>query len=230
MIETCKICGEKDLVPLWPDADGPEPRMWHRCICCGCDSADRTYPEVRELYQSNYAAYQASVNMEYELKELETNLNWFSDYRGKSPSNDFLDVGCWVGAALKGMQDMRWSVHGFDVIQPAYMGQHVTVAPYFSASLFQLRFGAVLCREVLEHVDGWLDLIQQLHAATDHNGLIQIQTPRPTRERREHIYAKMHIQLLTPYALRWYLERLGVEILDFKIWELGSAFIGQRFN
>lgn len=226
MIRFCKACGGEELQPLWEDGEAP----WLRCLACGSDSAARTYADVGHLYSADYiqAALDREGGLDNAVAAMRSNLDWFQDYRGKAPNNSFLDVGCCEGAALAGMQDRGWAVHGFDVIRPPYDGPHVTVAPHFSAALFPQQYAAVLCREVIEHVEGWRDLLTECHAATARDGLFQLQTPRPWHLQHPIPYQRYHLQLLSPAIVRYWLERLGFIVLDFRLWDMGQGWLCQK--
>lgn len=228
----CRVCGEGELIEH-PGQDRPD--RWRRCLFCGSDSNELEYD-----YETYYAggipeafAMTGGVTLPDRIELLRCNLEWFQDHRGGCPDNSFLDVGCAEGAALTGMADRGWSVHGFDVFEPSYRGPHVTVAPAFApafaASLFRQRFAAVLCREVIEHVPGWRAMVGELYAATAGGGLLQLQTPRPCATLESLIvYQPSHLQIIAPAVLRYWLERTGFDVIDYRLWPCGQAWICRR--
>lgn len=224
----CKVCGEAALRPLWTDADGGD---WSRCLACGSDSAHRSYADVAEIYNAEYVAHQIKIagdTVENRIHAMRPNLDWFVDYQDKAPGKDFLDIGHCEGTSLTGMQDRGWRVHGFDVNAASHFGPHTTIAPHFAASLFPQRYDAIMCREVIEHVENWRLLLSEAHKALDPGGLFQLQTPRPWYEPHPIPYQRGHLQLFTPSVVRWWLERCGFEVLDYRLWDYGQAWMTQR--
>lgn len=218
----CRVCFETDLSPLFLAVDGSS---WHRCLCCGSDTSDAGYASTE--YNSTYLTHLSDQlgGLDGCAAALAQNADWFGE-----PSGDrtFLDVGCLEGGALKAMADRGWSVHGFDVIPEAKTGSHVTVAPTFAASLFPRQYRTILCREVIEHVAEWRGLLSELAAALQLGGLIQVQTPRPWYSLNPIPYQRYHMQLFSPMALRYWLNTVGLEIIELRLWEMGQAFLCRR--
>lgn len=219
----CRVCSEKTLHYLWDDAGGGK---WFRCLACGSDSSSRGRADTESMYNAEYIkTHHGGHSDEYLLQELRANLDWFVDWKcGK----DFLDVGCCEGMAMKGMADRGFSVHGFDVIPEAARPGCTTIAPVFRAGLFPQKYQAVLCREVIEHVDTPMQFITDLANVTCGGGFLQLQTPRPTAEMNLIGYQAAHICLLSPWWIRYWLERLGFEIKDYRLWEQGQAWMCRK--
>lgn len=184
---------------------------------------------ARDYLQSN----KEKLGWEGCLREVSTNADWFQDYRhynGVPAAKDFLDVGHAEGAMLTAMQDRGWSVHGFDVSPDAHLGPHTTIAPHFQASLFPQRYAAVNCREVIEHVENWRQLLVEMYTALHRGGLLQVQTPRPWATPHPIPYQVGHLQVFTPIVLRYWLERLGFAVLDFQLYEAGQRWMCQKVS
>ena len=217
----CKVCGSGPTVPLFggevlPFLEHPpvcrDAGPWRRCLACGCDSSAVVYEDMRTDYGAEVLERRGDPlagDREALVRESTSNYDLFEAHRGLAPGIDFLDVGCCEGAALTGMQDRGWRVHGFDVIPEVLAYGCTTVAPEFRASLFPRKYAAVLCREVIEHVGDWRGLLAELHAATLPGGLVQVQTPRPTPEACVIPYQRRHLQLFAPLALRYSCARRG---------------------
>lgn len=225
----CRVCGEDATYPLWRDA---RRRQWRRCLACGSDTSPYTWEESRPTYDAKYLRTHAGKTPQAIQEDMRANLDWFSDYRKDAPSIDFLDVGCTEGASLRGMAARGWSVAGFDIIQEAKLasppGDHITVAETFAANLFPQKYGAILAREVIEHVPGWRAFLEELHAAALPAGLVQIQTPRPTAAINRIGYQSAHLQLFAPYTLRYWVERLGFDVLDYRLHDEGQCWMLRR--
>lgn len=225
----CRACSEEALHPLWQDTAGGH---WFRCVACGCDSASRCYANTQHLYQDSYIlAHTSHIGEEKLIQEIRPNLDWFVDWKVKEDvGKDFLDVGCCDGIGMKGMAERGYSVHGFDVIPGAARPGCTTIAPHFQANLFPQQYHAVLCREVIEHIDIPMQFLTELASVTAKGGFLQLQTPRPSVAFNPIGYQEAHICLLSPHWLRYWLERLGFEIKDYRLWDnpAGQAWMCKK--
>lgn len=223
----CRACSETTIHPLWQDGGNA---YWYRCLSCGCDSSSNNYSLTKDMYTGEYInTHHGGADDAYLVDQLRSNLDWFVDWRVKDEvGKDFLDVGCCEGTAMRGMAERGFAVHGFDVIPEAAQPGCSTIASSFSAGLFPQKYHAVLCREVIEHVDTPMQFMTELANVTAKGGFLQLQTPRPTAEFNAIGYQRAHICLLSPMFVRYWLERLGYEIKDYRIWEQGQAWMCKR--
>lgn len=221
----CRVCHEAELVPLWPAT--AERGEWSRCLACGSDTSAADYAALRGEYDAAYLAHLAELlgGVGGCAAALSPNADWFGPPAG---DGTFLDVGCLEGGGLRAMADRGWSVHGFDVIPEARTGDHVTVADRFRAGLFPRRYRAVLCREVIEHVPDWRGLLGELFAATQPEGLCQVQTPRPWSEPDPRPYQRWHLQVFAPFVLRQQLGAAGFDVIGQLLWPAGQAYLCRR--
>lgn len=224
-MKACRLCGSLDTSPLWADYQGGN---WRRCLHCGSDSSDSPYDIG--IYRSGYvkAEVESTGGVDRRAEEVRSNCDWFPHYAHVCKGKDFLDVGCCDGAAMRHMHNMGWPVHGFDVTEDAHQPGCTTIAPYFAASLFPQRYHAVLCREVIEHVETPRQFLVELHAVLHHDGLLQIQTPRPWKEPHGVPYQKAHLQLFSPAQLELMVTQLGFHVLDRRFWDYGQAWLFQK--
>jgi hypothetical protein len=220
-IRFCRGCGEDALAPLWS--------TFSRCLCCGSDSNALHYDPTRydATYLRHIRAEHPGSDADY-AAEMRPNLDWFVDYEGTVPHKTFLDIGFLDGVALDGMQSRGWGVHGFDVIPDARLGDHTTIAPRFAANLFPQQYYGVMAREVIEHVDGWRQFLAECHGVTARGGLFQLQTPRPLRDNVPGVYCPEHLVVLTPTVVRYWLERLGFSVLDYRLFEYGQVWMCRK--
>lgn len=223
----CRACSENTVYPLWQDFSGA---WWFRCLFCGSDSSSNGYNETRHIYNAEYIKiHHGGHSDEYLLSQLHTNLEWFVDWKVKQDVGScFLDVGCCEGLAMRGMAARGYAVHGFDVIPEAAQPGCSTIAPSFNAGLFPQKFHAVLCREVIEHVDTPLQFLTELANVTARGGFLQLQTPRPMDTVNPIGYQTAHICLLSPMFIRYWLERLGFEVKDYRLWDKGQAWMCKK--
>jgi SAM-dependent methyltransferase len=221
-MKACKVCGSGDHVNLWYDGGG---NAWRRCLCCGSDSSEGNYPA--DLYRDGYVANEVASTGGPAAREdqVRSNCDWFPHYAHLVGGRDFLDVGCCDGAALRVMAALGWSVHGFDVTEDARQPGCTTIQPYFAASLFPREYHAILCREVLEHVEGPRGFLSELTAALVPGGLLQVQTPRPWHEPHAIPYQAGHLHLYSPVALELAVRHLGYSVLDRRFWPYGQAWL-----
>jgi 2-polyprenyl-3-methyl-5-hydroxy-6-metoxy-1,4-benzoquinol methylase len=225
----CRVCGEDELQPLWADcAPDPERGNWWRCLCCGSDSSDSDYNTLP--YDGDYRQHivRETGSLQAAVEALQSNIDLFEKHAPGCPDRTFLDIGCLEGAALIAMADKKWSVHGFDVMAEAKVGTHCTVAPKFLASLFPRRYSAIMAREVIEHVPDWRSLFSEVHAALLVRGLFQLQTPRPWTSPHLIPYQKWHLQIFAPAVIRYWLERFGMEVQEYKQWPMGQCWLSRR--
>lgn len=223
----CRLCRSATVpVPFEvPASDG----IWFRCAACGSDSSDNHYPDA--LYSPDYEASEVAGSGGREVRDasIRSNLDWFDHHHELGDDRTFLDVGCCDGAGLRGMAALGWSVHGFDVFPPSYMGPHVTVAPVFNRWLFPRRYAAILCREVLEHVPDPDLLLHELHGAAIPGGLVQVQTPQPIDRYHPIPYQRAHLFLASPRRLVRMLSAAMLDVVDSRIWTAPDGAAGQAY-
>lgn len=217
----CRVCSSAEIAPLWKDFGGDQ---WWRCGGCNSDSSDSTFQASQ--YDQRYLSESLTMTggMEAAKEQVRSNCSWFDNYAGK-PGRAFLDVGHLEGAALAVMQQGNWSVHGFDINPAAAVPGCTTIAPFFAAHFFPQRYDAILCKDVLEHVSGWRQLLVEMTAALNRDGLLQLQTPTPWHEPHGIPYQAAHLQLFSPKALESAVCRLGYTVLDRRFWDMGQALL-----
>lgn len=221
---TCRVCGIGPTVPLWVLHDC----QWSRCLACGSDSSSVDANAVASLYQSNDYVRHLLVELGWDdaIENLRENVKHFGE--PKPGENHFLDVGHNEGASLSAMMDEGWSVHGFDVNPHAERSGCTTIAPKFEAKLFSLRFNAVLCREVIEHVDDWWGLLREMVEVTVPGGMIQIQTPRPGTTPNPLPYQLAHLCVFSVAALENAARSFGLIPVHRVIWPIGQCHVFRK--
>lgn len=156
--------------------------------------------------------------------QIAANCSWFQHHAARK-GMDFLDVGCLEGAAMTEMQALGWSVHGFDINPACARPGCTTIAPFFAAHLFPRRFDAIFCKDVIEHVPGWRQLLAEMTAALYKDGLLQLQTPTPWHEPHGIPYQPPHYHLFSKIALENAVRGLGYAIVDRRDWDMGQALM-----
>ncbi len=219
----CKVCSSSQTVLFIPN--------WIRCLSCGSDSNLANWNQVKNSYQDNYIENEVKLSggLSIREKELTDNIEWIDvHYKHLCPSLDFLDIGCCEGSMLKLMKARGWNVSGFDIIEDCKMNYDLEIYPFFSHHLFNKRFGCVQAREVLEHVPGWRQFLEECYNVLLPNGLLQLQTPRPYLEYHPIPYNNLHLQIFSPTRLELEFHKFSFKVIDSKLWHLGQAWLLQR--
>ena len=221
----CRVCSRNELTLIGRSVD--DSANWYRCMACGCDSSDVQIELAYQAYQTQ--SYVDKHRVAGKEDPVSANVRWFEDYKPKVDGLDFLDVGHNDGQALMSMQTAGWRVHGFDVNPHANYGTHTTIAPIFTASLFPRQYNAVMCKDVIEHVDTWRMLLIELYKVVKRGGVLQLQTPRTSVCSDPVGYHLHHLQLFNVSTLELELRRVGFETLDRWLWGDASRPFGQAW-
>lgn len=224
----CRVCGHHETHPV-PFELPPNEPAFVRCVACCSDSSPLSYGDVKHFYSTehNVRHRQSGGGADMMRRHCSFNTDWL--LRHPNPvRKTFLDVGSCDGSALDNMAAGGWTVQGFDVVPPDFTHHRVTVASEFRAGLFPEPFGAVLCREVIEHVPDPHGLLRELVLATESGGLLEIQTPRPMSEWHPIPYQTPHLQILSPGRLIDMIQGAGLKILDKRIWPQGQAWLCRK--
>lgn len=227
----CRLCGAEWLTRVPIPEDGQDyGGPWWRCLACGGDSS-----EVRSYdYTPEYLTHTVrSQGLEFLIEACQANLDWVDDYRSSVPNHDFLSVGCLEGSEMVGMERRGWQSWGFDVIPGSgrdVPADRVVVEPFFQRWIWgEGRFGAVMCRETIEHVEAWRSLLKECYGVTAKKGVFQIQTVRPTPQIDSTVvYQRPHLFLFSPAFLELQLVQVGFHIVDRRLWSHGQAFLCRK--
>lgn len=224
----CRVCFSSAMQPV-PFAMPEGEPAFMRCLACGSDSSPLSYEDVKHFYSTANSSIHRDNGGGYDgmRRHCSFNTDWIVADRNPVRKT-FLDVGSCDGSALDNMKAAGWTVQGFDVVPPDDARHPVTVAPEFRASLFPAPFGAVLCREVIEHVPDPHGLVRELVTATEVGGLVEIQTPRPMNEWNPLPYQSPHLQVFSVGALLNLMQNAGLKVLDRRIWAEGQAWLCRR--
>jgi SAM-dependent methyltransferase len=221
----CRVC-KHPAQPIERKLGGP----WFACPKCGSHSSAGPVTKYGAEYHEKYVQ-EFGRGLDHNLDQMRANLDWFVDHQVGCKDRTFLDIGSADGASLVGMSRRGWHPHGFD-INPASAGQTeypTTIAAVFNAAHVP-QFSAILCREVIEHVPDWEDLLLQISRATKHGGLVQIQTPLPGLD-HPNVYQADHLQLFAPGILEDRLRKLDFTIIESRQWtevQQGQAFLARK--
>ncbi len=226
----CKVCGDTALVHPWDVPDGLDRGgPWSRCLACGSDSSSLGYADVRGVYGPGYGGPQRfgpDADFDGLVREQGHNCDVLARYRTLAPSAALLDVGACEGAGMVAARRAGWEADGFDVFAAEVPG--VVVADRFAADLMPRRYGAVMVREVIEHVEDWRGLLAEVREALLPGGLAQVQTPRPLAGPDPHVYQRDHLQVFSVAALRLACVEAGFRVLAWETWATGQMAMLRR--
>lgn len=213
----CRVCFSPDASPV-PFELPAVLSGWVRCAACGSDSNPNPYDP--SFYPMTTFEGQSAEELR---RECRSNCDWFGHHHTLGNDKSFLEVGSAHGATADVMRSLGWSPREFDVCPTGRRG--VTVHPCFSRWLFPHRFAAVMCREVVEHVESPRLLLHELHGVCVPGGLVQVQTPVPLSAYHRIPYQPSHLFLATPAALRGMLNEAMLDVVDERHWDLGQAYL-----
>lgn len=148
-------------------------------------------------------------------------LNSFAARASNGLSARALDVGCGGQPFRASIESRGWSYFGLDTqTQPGVQTEFICAIdqPLPEALARAAGFGLILCTETLEHVADWHAAFANLSALLAPGGVLLITCP--------HVYP-LHEQPYdfwrpTPYALRWFASKYGLEVVDER--RLGTAW------
>lgn len=234
----CRACGSPATERFTRD----QVATFYRCPACRSVTSDQSYSTIGSRYDDRYMRWNLDDLGGFDHLRAQCTTNVELVVERQVPEQSLLDVGCCDGALLDRFAELGWDVYGFDVIASVPPFVHgltagrvpqsrIKIAPEFSAQVVcGRRFGAVVLREVVEHVDDPERLISSAAACVLPGGLLQVQTPDahddPTD--RRFAYQDAHLVLLAPAVLdRWFRE-LGFTVEDHRTWPCGQLILGRR--
>jgi len=237
----CRVCGSNqttfychapETIPgnLYVGGDAPKQQVWFRCLECRSSTSDTQIEDALVSYDD--ANLTGVLHREFAgdrdrlTDSMTNNFNWFMKY--PSPDTKFLDIGCNEGCGMDGMQSRGWDCYGFDINKSAERAGKVVTAPAFNAMLFPERFGAVMIREVIEHVENWQSLLKEAFNALLPGGLLQVQTPRPSASGEPIVYQFQHLQIFSVRMLQLECLKAGFELLASEIWHIGQLHMARK--
>lgn len=220
----CRVCNSENSEYLW-DTD---KFQWYRCLVCASATSTVTSSETSRLYSNKeYAALPHGCKTFQEaVDQMGVNVDYFNRHREQGC--EFLDIGCNEGASLAAFKASGWRPTGFDVNPHAARG--AVIAPKFEANLFDKQFDAVMCREVIEHVEDWKGLLVEINHTVKMEGLFQLQTPRPVGHPHSIPYQYAHLQLFSTAQLVKAVKESGFEILELLAWEIGQMLMCRKIR
>ena len=225
----CKHCGGETQFKLVE-----RHARFYSCAACGCDSSDLRYADIAWVYAGD--CYKHHYNRPYIelLNEVNTNVAFI--LQSNPPEKTALDVGCLDGATLCRLHSEGWDVHGWDVNPtiPGYVesqsgipAERITIGKEFQFD--GRRYGAVISREVIEHVDDHRAHFAELAKSVLPGGILHLQTPRPHDDPDDRIiYQCGHLQVLSPAAIEELFLAHGLSTEHKLLWDRGQAWLARK--
>ena len=217
----CSVCGGESARPLWLG--------WVRCDACGSDTSPLGYDpaiyDERFADQLSFHRDHGALDHDGQRREMTVNLDWIA--RLPVPDLSILDAGCAWGVSRLAPQLAGWRWHGWDVA--AYSGQDASVTvsqhpPYVPP------VGAVMLREVIEHVPYPRDLLGHLRELTLPGAYLQVQTPRPMPSIDAALYEPQHLRIYSTEALAGLLWASGWCVRERLDWDRGQCVVARRIS
>jgi SAM-dependent methyltransferase len=222
-LPSCSVCASSLVRPLWLG--------WIRCETCGCDTAPHGFDP--SIYNEDFVAAlhnhreRGPLDDDGLREDMRTNLDWLN--RLPVPRRVILDAGCARGLSAKPLRAAGWEWYGWEITRYANSAEGVYVDPDGPSAL-PCWVGAILLREVIEHVPAPAWLLRRLWALTLPGGWIQVQTPMPQPRVDPGLYEPQHLRLYSPEALVGLLWSNGWAVRERLDWPLGQCVVARRLD
>jgi 2-polyprenyl-3-methyl-5-hydroxy-6-metoxy-1,4-benzoquinol methylase len=223
MASECKCCGSSSTLEYSKVSGATiDGAKWFQCQDCNSLSANYSYSDVCSVYDEEYIYHllkHANDDRGFLLSQLGENLRLISVAK---QSGKFLDIGCLDGCALQRMRESGFDCYGFDVIPQVKQkaaewsgvpGDHILIADEYNSTLFDEKFDVIMCREVIEHVERPMRLLDEIRKSLKPGGIAQIQTPQISAD--GGVWDQQaHIHIYSPHQLRQSIEFVGLAVID----------------
>lgn len=210
-----------------------------RCLGCGLLYANPRLcldeEESKKAYGADYfgSAYMRFYGGHEEEKESQTNegfperLELIEKFikRGR-----LLEMGCASGAFLGFARSRGWEVFGVEIspyasdIARKKFDLHVVTGDFKKADFQNNFFDAVVCSDILEHIEDPVDFLLSIRKILKDNGMVYIATPNAASlyyrvfgllnllNRKNYFLLPYHIVHYSPKTLKILLEKTGFEL------------------
>tara|TARA_R110000868_G_scaffold77267_2_gene221469 strand:+ start:273 stop:962 length:690 start_codon:yes stop_codon:yes gene_type:complete len=197
--------------------------------CHPCQHGTKAETQYADVAASYHTTGYAKHNGDFEFLKTQwsSNIELLKKY---STGKTVLDVGFLEGSGMASMADAGYQTHGFDVSTQALelackngiMPSRLKVAKCLTDDMFDVRFDAVTCREVIEHVPDPRDLLMTIKNLMKPGAITQIQTPRFSPS-VVFWNCPQHLRVFSLGSLISMAESIGLFIVDVMFWEGGMC-------
>jgi SAM-dependent methyltransferase len=246
-IEACRICGNRDLVPIlslgeqyltgvFPSvrdaalSRGPLElvvcnRVGH-AKACGLVQLRQTY-DLKEMYGDNYG-YRSSLNGAM-VRHLEEKVRHLMDRYPLKPGDLVLDIGSNDGTLLSFYPQLGVNVVGIDPtakkFAPFY-ANHISLIPdFFSAELFRKKFATERAR-IVTSIAMFYDLENPLRFMKDVASILHEEgvwhfemsyLPALVRTMGYDTICHEHLEYYSLRQIKWMVDRCGLKIINVEL-------------
>jgi 2-polyprenyl-3-methyl-5-hydroxy-6-metoxy-1,4-benzoquinol methylase len=203
-----------DCELLYVPTPMPEVTSIYKASYFKGDQEVHGYGNYEEEYESHYKTF------EHRIRETEMLMG------GKGR---VLDVGCALGHFGKVAKDRGWDVFVTDVSDFAVQKSAINYdLKGFVSSPDKLpvkpgEFDCITLFDVIEHVSQPLELLQNMHAALNKNGMLHLTTPNQKAlsakimgQHWYHLKPEEHLLYFSPSTIQLALEKTGFEVVQIK--------------
>jgi SAM-dependent methyltransferase len=243
-IERCRICGNRDLVPIlslgeqyltgvFPNvAAAPLTKGPLELVACATDIKQaacglvqlrQTY-DLNEMYGEHYG-YRSSLNQAM-VKHLEEKVSQLVSRYPLSPGDLVLDVGSNDGTLLSFYPEQNIIVVGIDPsarkFAPLYR-DHISLIPdFFSAEIFRQRFGSKKARIITSvamfyDLENPLSFMKDVASILEEDGIWHFEMsylPAMVKMMGYDTVCHEHLEYYSLRQIKWMTDRCGLKVLD----------------
>lgn len=252
-IEKCRICGNRDLVPILSLGEqyltGVFPRLPGAALSKGplelvaCSTAQRPKAcglvqlrqsyDLNEMYGANYG-YRSSLNTAM-VKHLEEKVHQLVDRYPLRPGHLVLDIGSNDGTLLSFYPELGVTVVGMDPSAAkfaSYYREHISlITDFFAAETFRGRFGQrrahiVTSIAMFYDLENPFRFMQEVASILDDEGVWHFEMsylPAMLRTMSYDTICHEHLEYYSLRQIKWMTDRCGLKILNVEFNETNGG-------
>ncbi len=218
--DRCENCGHDQLKPFID-------RPGHRVLCCPkCQLYQGGVLESNDIYEDDYHE-EYRGRLAEKIRTALIRLGSLHGYLNEQPA--MLDVGCSVGATLRGAEQLGWKATGVDVSQAAVdicrangLDAHVIQGP--GLPFEDATFDVLTNWHVIEHVEDVLATLAEWNRVLKPGGIMILETPnssylkaRILRAQYRKFWPAIHLYTFNRQNLSSLLSQSGFELLPTRL-------------
>ena len=220
-MRNCPLCAYDTSVTYmkpqaWNNRHGIELKKCKECAfvfsaasLCSYETVENTYEKYTKIDLLRLARQQRLPDLIHEIAQ-----------KARLTKGDVLDFGAGVGLAAVCLQEKGFTPYAVEASQ-AFLKFHKKLKITSAESLSALpveknRFDLILLKDVLEHVDHPVDLLQEILAYVKPSGYFYIRVPNVYHYQFHwSIDTKSHINHFSPQKLMDLMQAHGMKKVDF---------------
>lgn len=254
-IESCRICGNKDLTPIlnlgeqhltgvFPKSKGQKisagPLELVKCVGdksgdhCGLVQLRHSY-ELNEMYGENYG-YRSGLNQSM-VRHLHGKVKKIQNYIALIEGDLIVDIGSNDSTLLQGYSKERLILVGVDPTGrkfKKYYPNHIQLIPdFFSAEVIKQDFGTRKAKVITSismfyDLESPLDFMQQVYDILADNGIWvfeQSYMPTMLEMNAYDTVCHEHLEYYSLKQIKWMTDRVGLKIIDIEFNNINGGSI-----